>query len=113
MTDTPCPFCSPDPARVFFRGDKVFALWDAYPVNSGHALIIPNRHVGSWLEATVEEQAELFQAVSAVRDEIEASRSPAGYNIGINDGFAAGQTEGHLHLHVIPRYRTPVAVSDG
>jgi diadenosine tetraphosphate (Ap4A) HIT family hydrolase len=29
---------------------------------------------------------------------------PTGYNLGINDGAAAGQTVPHLHLHVIPRY---------
>ncbi len=29
---------------------------------------------------------------------------PAGYNIGINDGAAAGQTVPHLHIHLIPRY---------
>ena len=109
MMASGCPFCPPDPDRVFYRGETVFALWDAYPVNPGHALIIPNRHVGSWFEATEKEQAELFHAVSAVREEIEASRSPDGYNIGINDGFAAGQTVGHLHLHVIPRYQGDVA----
>jgi diadenosine tetraphosphate (Ap4A) HIT family hydrolase len=30
--------------------------------------------------------------------------SPQGYNIGINDGAAAGQTVPHLHLHLIPRF---------
>ena len=30
---------------------------------------------------------------------------PDGYNIGINDGAAAGQTVMHVHMHVIPRYR--------
>jgi len=29
---------------------------------------------------------------------------PVAYNIGINDGFAAGQTVPHLHVQVIPRY---------
>ena len=104
MTGSACPFCSPDPARVFFRGDGVFALWDAFPVSEGHALIVPFRHVASWFDATEDERAEFLQAVSIVREEIEASRSPDGYNIGVNDGFAAGQTVIHLHLHVIPRY---------
>ncbi len=30
---------------------------------------------------------------------------PDAYNIGINDGEAAGQTVMHLHIHLIPRYR--------
>jgi diadenosine tetraphosphate (Ap4A) HIT family hydrolase len=32
------------------------------------------------------------------------SHQPQGYNIGINDGPAAGQTVPHLHIHLIPRY---------
>jgi len=31
-------------------------------------------------------------------------RNPDGFNIGINDGTAAGQTVMHLHIHLIPRY---------
>ena len=64
--------------------------------------------MGSWFDATAEERAELLQAISIVRERIEASWSPDGYNIGINDGAAAGQTVAHLHLHVIPRYEGDV-----
>jgi len=35
---------------------------------------------------------------------LQAKYSPAGFNIGINDGAAAGQTVMHLHIHLIPRY---------
>ena len=91
MTPRPCPFCTPDPGRVFFEGTHVYALWDAYPVSDGHALIVPRRHVGSWFDATSEEQAELHQAISLVREEIEASRRPDGYNMGINDGLRRGR----------------------
>lgn len=34
----------------------------------------------------------------------QAEFGPAGYRIGINDGAAAGQTIGHLQMHLIPRY---------
>ena len=104
----PCPFCSPAPERVFHEGDSVFAMWDGFPVNPGHALIIPRRHIGSWFDATDQEQAEILAMVSRVREAIEAEHAPNGYNMGINDGEAAGQTVGHLHLHVIPRYEGDV-----
>lgn len=39
---------------------------------------------------------------------IEARHRPDGYNIGVNVKEAAGQTVGHAHLHVIPRYRGDV-----
>ena len=40
-----------------------------------------------------------------VRAMLDAGLRPDGYNIGINDGAAAGQTVMHVHMHVIPRYR--------
>lgn len=44
----------------------------------------------------------------ALLDEAKAAAevefSPAGFNIGINDGAAAGQTVPHLHIHLIPRF---------
>ena len=104
-----CPFCSSDPDRVFYRGRLVFALWDAFPVTDGHALLVPNRHVGRWMDATQEEREELFQAIPLVMGKIREGRAPDGFNIGINDGAAAGQTVDHLHLHVIPRYAGDVA----
>ena len=35
---------------------------------------------------------------------LEKELAPAAWNIGINDGAAAGQTVPHLHIHLIPRY---------
>lgn len=111
MTDSPsvpsppaCPFCTPDPARVFLEAPLVLALWDAFPVSPGHALIVPRRHVAGWFDATPEEQAALTATIAAVRETIECAHRPDGYNLGVNVGAAAGQTVFHLHLHVIPRY---------
>lgn len=99
-----CPFCPPDPGRVFHEGELTLVLWDAFPVSPGHALIVTRRHVASWFEATAAEQAELLLAIAHARQTIEAHHRPAGYNIGVNVGDAAGQTVLHLHLHVIPRF---------
>ena len=35
---------------------------------------------------------------------IEETRSPDGYNIGMNCGRPAGQSVMHFHCHLIPRY---------
>ena len=40
-----------------------------------------------------------------VRAILDAELRPDGYNIGINDGAAAGRTVMHVPMHVIPRYR--------
>ena len=47
MTERACPFCTPDAERVFYRGERVFALWDAFPVSDGHALIVTKRHIAT------------------------------------------------------------------
>jgi diadenosine tetraphosphate (Ap4A) HIT family hydrolase len=104
MPESDCPFCPPPEARVLWRGEHVLAIWDLYPVAKGHALLIPQRHVVSWAEATAAEQTELALGIAAVRAVIEREHAPDGYNFGVNDGIAAGQSVMHLHLHVIPRY---------
>jgi len=43
----PCPFCNPLPERIVIRGVAAMALWDSYPLNPGHVLIVPRRHVAS------------------------------------------------------------------
>jgi len=42
--------------------------------------------------------------LDAAKEGVDAEFNPNGYNIGINDGPAAGQTVPHLHVHLIPRY---------
>jgi ATP adenylyltransferase len=67
MTSNSCPFCNPDPTRVFYQGKLVTALRDGFPVSPGHALLIPKRHVATWFDATYEEQLELMAAIDIVR----------------------------------------------
>jgi diadenosine tetraphosphate (Ap4A) HIT family hydrolase len=78
---------------------------DGFPVSPGHTLVIPKRHIASPFEATAEEMAEIWQAIRVAAERLRAEHQPAGFNIGVNDGAAAGQTVMHLHWHVIPRYQ--------
>jgi diadenosine tetraphosphate (Ap4A) HIT family hydrolase len=108
----PCPFCDPPPeSRVVLHEDElVVAFFDSYPVSVGHALIVPRRHVSSFFDATPEEQRALAAAVPHVQRVLHEKMAPKpdAYNVGWNDGAAAGQTVMHLHLHVIPRYEGDV-----
>lgn len=99
-----CPFCDLAPERILKRSELCIALADGYPVSPGHTLVIPKRHVASLFETTAEERSELFSLFEWCRGELIARRRPDGFNIGINDGKAAGQTVMHLHIHLIPRY---------
>jgi len=103
-----CPFCHPDNSNVIISNDYAIALLDGFPVTPGHTLIMPKRHIASFFETTREEQAAIFDLLAEVRrellDPVLNSALPDGFNIGINDGAAAGQTVMHLHIHLIPRY---------
>ena len=108
MTTRNCPFCPPADGRIVYEAELVIALWDGFPFSPGHALLVPKRHVATWFDASPAEQQELMSSIGRVASEIEKRHKPAGYNIGINSGKAAGQTVDHLHVHVIPRYEGDV-----
>jgi diadenosine tetraphosphate (Ap4A) HIT family hydrolase len=99
-----CAFCKLPDERIVLRNDHGLVIRDAYPVSPGHSLVIPSRHVVSFFELTLEERLALLSLLDDARRLIDGQFKPGGYNIGINDGPLAGQTIGHMHLHLIPRY---------
>ena len=99
-----CPFCCLDEENDLFSNELAVAIADQFPVTRGHCLIVPRRHFLSLFEATPEERAALWSLVERVRQYLLSEYAPDGFNIGINDGEAAGQTVMHLHIHLIPRY---------
>lgn len=100
-----CPFCLPSDDRVAFVSSLAKGIWDAFPVTEGHVLVVPHRHVATWGDLQPSEQAALIQGVNQAREMLAERYSPDGYNVGFNDGVAAGQTVPHFHVHVIPRRR--------
>jgi len=105
---TACPFCYPSPDRILLQNELCLALYDGYPVSRGHTLIVPRRHVSSVFELSVEETAEIWKMVETARQVLLATEGAEAFNIGINDGPAAGQTIDHAHVHLIPRHRGDV-----
>ncbi|MCK7497189.1 MAG: HIT family protein [Comamonadaceae bacterium] len=77
---------------------------DGFPISKGHTLVLPRRHVASFFDLEPAERDAVFDLLQVARERLERELEPAGYNIGINDGAAAGQTVLHLHVHLIPRY---------
>jgi len=101
---TDCPFCTLPPTRIVYADRLAVVIQDAYPVSRGHTLVLPRRHVGSLFELEPLERDAVFELLDLARRDLDQSLHPDGYNIGINDGPAAGQTVPHLHVHLIPRY---------
>lgn len=102
---TGCPLCDRIQNGEHLAASALaVALLDAFPLNPGHTLIVPRRHIGGLFELSSEELAALWALVPVAKQVIDAQHSPPGYNVGVNVGPAAGQTVAHVHVHLIPRY---------
>lgn len=100
-----CPFCTPDSSReIITESATAYAMFDKYPVNPGHALIIPKRHVTSYFDLPERSKTACWVVVDRVKKLLSQRFQPEGYNVGINIGATAGQTIPHAHIHLIPRY---------
>ncbi len=108
MAEQPCPFCDiaqdPHNPRLLALNEYAYTMADGFPVTNGHTLVIPKRHVASFFELTEQERNAMLTLLDAAKAKLEQEHQPAGYNIGVNDGPAAGQTVSHCHMHLIPRY---------
>jgi diadenosine tetraphosphate (Ap4A) HIT family hydrolase len=103
MTGT-CIFCTLSAERIVLANELAVVIRDSFPVSPGHTLIIPKRHVVSFFDVTGDERKAMLALLDSAKLGLDAAFHPDGYNVGINDGEAAGQTVPHLHLHLIPRY---------
>jgi len=103
-TPDTCPFCTLPSERLAAGDHHTLVIRDGFPISPGHTLIIPRRHVASFFDITLEERLALFAQLEIAKSALDKEFAPDAYNIGINDGPAAGQTVPHLHIHLIPRY---------
>lgn len=99
-----CPFCNLPRERLIYSDEMANIFADGYPVSPGHLLITPRCHYPTLFDVPAEEQRHLLSLINQAKDLIGQFHSPDGYNVGINNGAAAGQTVPHVHIHVIPRY---------
>ena len=104
-----CPFCRLSRrVEIICETATCVAFYDGYPVSSGHALIIPKRHVANYFDLTNHEREAMNVMLQYVKKKIDERFHPDGYNIGINVNEAAGQSVFHVHMHLIPRYKGDV-----
>ena len=103
-----CSFCSIDVRRELISNEHAVAFADAFPVTEGHTLVVPRKHVASIYELCADAQSAVWDIVADARERLLEQLKPDGFNIGVNDGLAAGQTVMHAHVHIIPRRKGDV-----
>ena len=104
-----CLFCKISqheiPSKVLYETDDVIAFLDIHPLAPGHTVVIPKAHASTVTGLTAGAVGPFFLGVQKVTHTIETALKPDGFNIGWNHGEAGGQAVGHLHVHVIPRWK--------
>jgi len=103
-----CIFCNLRDERIILECEHTITFIDTYPASPGHSLVVPKRHFATYFEANDDEILAIGQAVQKAKKILDEEFSPDAYNIGINNGDAAGQSIKHLHVHIIPRYKGDV-----
>lgn len=80
-------------------------LLNKYPYNNGHLLVLPREHVGDLLKLSPERYDDLHRTLRLSIQAVQEVYQPAGYNLGLNNGSAAGAgIPEHLHYHIVPRW---------
>ena len=108
MKDENCIFCKilagNIPSFKVYEDDDFTVILDAGPATRGHALIIPKEHYKDLYELPEELAAKAFVLGKKLITKLTGILGCDGYNLVQNNGAVAGQTVGHFHLHLIPRY---------
>jgi diadenosine tetraphosphate (Ap4A) HIT family hydrolase len=103
MSSKPCPFCNLSD-RVIAENELAAAVRDLEPASRGHTLVVPKRHCTSFFDLTAAEAEACLALLRSERTRLVRELSPDGFNVGVNDGAAAGQSIEHTYWHLIPRY---------
>ena len=90
---------------ILRRGQNCFVIMNLYPYNTGHLMVVPNRHVGKMDKLTEAESLELMTASARSVTALKRALKPQGFNLGMNLERTAGAgIADHLHIHVVPRW---------
>jgi len=99
---TDCPFCHITYGRLWLQDAAGWAFRDAYPISSGHTLVVPRKHVASMNELEPGDALLLGSLLMAAQALARARRADAkGYRLVVNTMAGAGQTVFHLHVHLL------------
>ncbi len=103
-----CIFCrlvaGEIPSARVFEDELTLAFMDLGQVNPGHVLVASKRHAATLFELTADEAAALMRTAQRIALAVRAVFDPDGVMLLQANGAVAGQTVGHVHLHVVPRH---------
>jgi ATP adenylyltransferase len=92
-------------ALIVARRERVYAVLNLYPYNTGHVLVAPYAHGGDLVALENETAAALIALTQEVVGALRGEYRPDAFNAGMNLGRPAGAgVPDHLHMHIVPRW---------
>jgi len=101
-----CLFCQiadrKKPANILYEDEQCVVFQDIHPKAPVHLLVIPRKHIVSLNDDIENDKALLGHLLTvAGRMAKEQGIDGTGYRTVINTNAEAGQTEFHLHIHIL------------
>ena len=104
---TDCIFCriiaGELPSAPVLESPEVVAFMDLRQPQPGHVLVVPRAHYARLAELPPDLAAAMTRAALRLTAAVYRTLAPAGVNLTLADGRAAGQEIMHVHLHIRPR----------
>jgi histidine triad (HIT) family protein len=104
-----CIFCKlirgEIPCAKILEDKEFLAFMDIRPINKGHVLIIPKTHCTNIFDFPKSEETDMIEFIKKVAAAVVKATDAEGFNLGMNNGEAAGQVVLHAHFHIIPRFK--------
>ena len=102
-----CIFCKIINGQIscsrIYEDKDVLAFLDIAPVSKGHALVVPKQHCKNFIETPHDIICKCVDVIKKIAPAITLATGSEGFNVGVNNGRAAGQVVFHTHFHIIPR----------
>ena len=103
MSERRCIFCDviegAEGTFIVYENPHAVVFLDKHPINVGHVLVVPKRHVESFYELDEDSFTETMLAVRRMAQVLAATYQPR--KVGM---LAAGFDVAHAHLHVLPMH---------
>ncbi len=101
-----CLFCKiidrKIPASIVYEDDRMLALNDINPQAPTHVLLVPKRHIATLNDLSEDDDrllGEMVRRAAAIAGDRGISAS--GFRTVFNTNRDAGQSVGHIHLHLL------------
>ena len=96
--------------HFIYEDENHVAFLDKYPIDKGHALVVPKHHYEKIIDMPEQSVGELFSQIPKIARAILAAAQADAFSLAQNNGRAAKQIIPHVHVHIIPRYESMGAV---